>query len=456
MPLGARDGRPADAVGLPTVAIVGRPNVGKSTLFNRIVGRRVAIVAEREGVTRDRQFARADWAGRQFLLADTGGILDVPERPLDREVRAQVLTAIAHADVVLFVVDGRSGIHPVDEHVADLLRRSDRPVVLAVNKLDELAGATEHLEFYRLGLGDPVPVSALSGRGSGDLLDRVVSELPDPVDADEEEYALRLAVIGKPNVGKSSFVNRLLGEDRVLVHDEAGTTRDAIDTTLEFEGERILLIDTAGLRRRSRVDDEVEFYSRLRAAGAIERADVCVLVTDARAGLTNQDFRIGEEAWEKGCGLVLVVNKWDLIEDRGPDVLATFERELRERAPYLRFVPILTASALTGKRVRKALELAREVQAQRTRRIPTAEVNRVLGALTARKQPPQGGRGDVRIRYGSQVATAPPRFVLWVNRPKDLQRTYLRYLANGFREAWGFLGSPIRISTRAPREEGDR
>jgi GTPase len=456
MALGARDGRLADPVGLPTVAIVGRPNVGKSTLFNRIVGRRIAIVAKREGVTRDRQFSRADWSGRSFLLADTGGILDVPERPLDREVRGQVLTAIAHADVVLFVVDGRTGVHPVDEHVADLLRKSGRPVVLAVNKLDELATATEHHEFHRLGLGDPVPVSALSGRGSGDLLDRVVAELPEPDASSQEEVALRLAVIGKPNVGKSSFVNRLLGEDRVLVHEEPGTTRDAIDTWLEYEGERICLIDTAGLRRRSRVDDEVEFYSRLRATVAIERADVCLLVADARAGLTNQDFRIGEEAWEKGCGLVLVVNKWDLIEDRGPDVLALFERELRQRAPYLRWVPILTGSALTGKRVRKVLELAREVQAQRTRRIPTAEVNRVLSELTARKQPPQGARGDVRIRYASQVATAPPRFVLWANRPEELRRSYLRYLANGFRDAWGFLGSPLRIATRAPREESRR
>lgn len=456
MALGARDGHPADPVGLPTVAIVGRPNVGKSTLFNRIVGRRLAIVAEREGVTRDRQFSPADWSGRSFLLVDTGGILDIPERPLDREVRAQVLTAIAHADVVLFVVDGRTGVHPVDEHVADLLRKSDRPVVLAVNKLDDLANATEHHEFHRLGLGDPVPVSAMSGRGSGDLLDRVVAELPEPAGPGEEEVALRLAVIGKPNVGKSSFVNRLLGEERVLVHEEAGTTRDAIDTWLEYEGERICLIDTAGLRRRSRVDDEVEFYSRLRATAAIERADVCLLVADARAGLTNQDFRIGEEAWEKGCGLVLVVNKWDLIEDRGPDVLAAFERELHERAPYLRWVPILTTSALTGKRVQKAMELVREVRAQRTRRIPTAEVNRVLGELTARKQPPQGGRGDVRIRYGSQVATAPPRFVLWVNRPEELHKTYIRYLSNGFRDAWGFLGSPLRISTRSPREERGR
>ncbi|MDT8435295.1 MAG: ribosome biogenesis GTPase Der [Gemmatimonadota bacterium] len=453
MASGTRDGRPPGPVGVAVVAIVGRPNVGKSTLFNRIVGRRIAIVAEREGVTRDRQFAEADWHGRSFLLADTGGILDVPERPLDRAVREQVLTAIEAADAVLFVVDGRTGVHPVDEHVADLLRRADRPVVLAVNKLDEPATATGQHDFHRLGLGEPVPVSALSGKGSGDLLDRVVARLPPAAGPGTAREGLRLAVIGKPNVGKSSFVNRLLGQDRVLVHDEAGTTRDAIDTWLEIEGEPVCLIDTAGLRRRARVDDEVEFYSRLRAAAAIERADVCLLLADARAGLTNQDFRIGEEAWEAGCGLVLVVNKWDLIADRGPDVVADFERRLQERAAFLRFVPMLTASALSGQRVRKAVDIAREVAATRGRRIPTAEVNRVLGELTRRRQPPQGGRGDVKLFYGSQVAAAPPRFVLWSNRPADVKSNYLRYLSNGFRAAWGFEGSPLRIAVRK-RPEG--
>ncbi len=440
-------------VALPTVAIVGRPNVGKSTLFNRIVGGRIAIVSEQEGVTRDRQFAEAEWSGRAFLLADTGGILDVTERPLDRQVREQVIAAIDHSDVVLFVVDGRSGVHPVDLHVAEILRRADRPVVLAVNKLDELATALEQHEFHVLGIGEPVPVSAQSGRGSGDLLDRIVGVLPEIAVSEPNEVALSLAVIGKPNVGKSSFVNSLLGENRVLVHDEAGTTRDAIDTWLESDEDRICLIDTAGLRRRSRVSDEIEFYSRLRAAAAIQRADVCILVGDAHAGLTNQDFRIGEEAWEAGCGLVLVVNKWDLIEDRGPDILAAFERELRERAPFLRFVPIITVSALSGKRVRKVLDLAKRVQAERAKRIPTAEVNRLLSALMARKQPPQGARGDIRIYYASQVSTGPPEFVLWMNRPKELRDSYLRYLSNGFRREWGFEGSPLRLRPRTRREE---
>jgi GTP-binding protein len=256
-------------------------------------------------------------------------------------------------------------------------------------------------------------------------------------------------------VGKSSFVNRLLGEERVLVHAEAGTTRDAIDTYLEFEGERVCLIDTAGLRRRSKVDDAIEFYSRLRATSAIRRSDVCLLVVDCVAGVANQDFRIGEEAWDAGRGLVLVANKWDLIEERGPDALAAFEKELRERAHYLRWVPIVTTSALSGKRVRKVLEIARNVQAQRSRRIPTAEVNRVLQALLARKQPPQGGRGDVRIYYGSQVDSQPPLFVLWSNRPKDLKTSYIRFVSNGFRREWGFEGSPIRLRARA-RNDADR
>ncbi|MDX1393943.1 MAG: ribosome biogenesis GTPase Der [Gemmatimonadota bacterium] len=433
---------------LPTVAIVGRPNVGKSTLFNRVIGRRQAIVAERPGVTRDRQFAEAEWAGRHFRLVDTGGIVDMPDGRIDVEVRRQVETALEHADSIVFVVDGREGVHAVDRFVAEVLRKSGLPCVLAVNKLDELATADAQYEFYELGLGEPAPVSALSGKGSGDLLDLVVATLPPDAETDAPDVDLKLAVIGRPNVGKSSFVNRLLGEDRVIVHDEAGTTRDAIDTYVEIDGKHICLIDTAGLRRQSKVDDDVEFYGRLRAADAIDRADVCILLVDTERGVVNQDFRIGNRAWDEGKGLVFVANKWDLIEDRGPRALAEFERDLRERGHYLRWVPIVTASALTGQRVRKVVELALEVQENRARRIPTAEVNRVLQELVARRQPPQGGRGDVRLFYGSQVATAPPLFVLWSNRPKDLKEHYARYLVAGFREAWGFEGSPIRLKLK--------
>jgi GTP-binding protein len=446
-------GRPDRGIALPTVAIVGRPNVGKSTLFNRIVGERVAIVSEQPGVTRDRQFAEAEWAGRFFLLADTGGVVELPDERMDVEVRLQVDAALALADAILFVVDGRTGVHPVDRHVAQTLRRSGIPTLLVVIKVDDMSEGEEHYEFFELGLGTPSPVSAISGKGSGDVLDALVELLPEPPpEESRREVDLRLAVIGRPNVGKSSFVNKLLGEERVIVHDEAGTTRDAIDTYLEFNGREICLIDTAGLRRRSRVEDSVEFYSRLRATAAIRRADVCLLLVDTEVGVTNQDFRIGHEAWDEGSGLVFVANKWDLIEDRGPDVVARFERELKERAHYLRWVPIVTVSALSGQRVRKVLEMATAVQESRRQRIATAEVNRVLNELLKRRQPPQGGRGDVRVYYGSQVAVEPPMFVLWCNRPKDLKEHYVRYLQAGFRAAWGFEGSPIRIKLKRRTE----
>ncbi|MDX1579360.1 MAG: ribosome biogenesis GTPase Der, partial [Gemmatimonadota bacterium] len=421
-------------------------------LFNRILGRRQAIVAERPGVTRDRQFAEAEWSGRRFLLVDTGGVVERPDERMDREVRTQAEAAIGHADVIVLVTDGRTGVHAVDRFVADLLRRSGLPTILAVNKLDELGEADAHYEFYELGLGDPVPLAALSGKGSGDLLDRVVEALPDAAEEHERDVDLSLAVVGRPNVGKSSFVNRLLGEERVIVHDEAGTTRDAIDTYVEIEGRQVRIIDTAGLRRRSRVDDDVEFYGRLRAAAAVERADVCLLLVDTSAGVVNQDFRIGNEAWDAGKGLVFVANKWDLIEDRGPSALAEFARDLRERAHYLRWVPIVTASAKTGQRVRKVVEIALEVQAERARRIPTAEVNDVLRTLVERRQPPQGGRGDVRLFYASQVAASPPLFVVWTNRPQDVKEHYVRYLTAGFRDAWGFEGSPVRIKLKKRSE----
>ncbi len=437
----------------PVVAIVGRPNVGKSTLFNRILGERVAIVSEEEGVTRDRHFAPADWAGRHFMLVDTGGVVDVADRPLEREVREQVMAAVEHADALIFVVDAESGVHPVDARVADMLRRTDRPVVLAANKVDEPIGATGHLEFYELGLGDPIPVSAANGKGSGDLLDALVEKLPGEAgeagsDGEQLEADLRLAVIGRPNVGKSSFVNRLLGEERVVVHEEPGTTRDSIDTYLEYEGQRVCLVDTAGLRRQARIDDDVEFYSRVRTARAIDRADVCVLLMDCVRGAANQDFRIGEQAWDDGCGLVFVANKWDLVEERGPEVVDRFQEALRERASYLRRVPIVTASAETGLRVRKVLDLARQAQENRRQRVKTSEVNDVLHRLLRERQPPQGSTGDVRIYYGTQVASEPPLFVLFANRPEEVANHYVRYLENGFRQAWEFTGTPVHIKLR--------
>lgn len=448
MPIRTHDRRPGPGLGFPTVAIVGRPNVGKSTLFNRIVGRRIAIVGEQSGMTRDRQLAEACWRGLSFLLTDTGGVVEEPDQPVEKEIRRQAFVAIEHADLILLVVDGDTGIHAADRYMAELLRRSECPVLLVVNKLDELATATEHFEFYSLGLGDPIPVSALSGKGSGDLLDRVVARLPRPLEEPQVKPLLRLAVIGKPNVGKSSFVNQLLGEERVIVHEAAGTTRDSIDTYLEFEGSTICLIDTAGLRRRSRVVDEIEFYSRVRASGAIRRADICLLLADTAEGVTNQDFHIGQGAWDEGCGLVFMANKWDLIEDRGPEAVSRFEKELKERASFLRWVPFVTASAKTGLRVRKVLEITMQVQQRRCARIPTAEVNRVLRKLVGRRQPPQGGRGEVRLYYASQVATEPPIFGIWSNRPKEVAQHYVRYLERGFREEWDFEGVSIQLKMK--------
>ncbi|OLB14403.1 MAG: ribosome biogenesis GTPase Der, partial [Gemmatimonadetes bacterium 13_2_20CM_70_9] len=301
--------------GTPTVAIIGRPNVGKSTLFNRLIGRRQAIVDDRPGVTRDRHFGAVEWNGRRFWLVDTGGLIPHANDPLNRAIRAQVETAIAESDVVLFLVDVEGGVHPADLEIAQYLRRARRPLIVVANKADQLPDETRHLAFYELGLGDPFPVSAAVGKSSGDLLDRVVTLLPDARDADDEAE-ISVAVVGRPNVGKSSLVNRLLGEERLVVADEPGTTRDAIDTPLRYHGRTLVFIDTAGLRKRSKVDDEIEFYSTLRASRAIERADVSVLVVDAKDGMHVQDLKIANEAWERGTAIIIAVNKWDLIEEK--------------------------------------------------------------------------------------------------------------------------------------------
>jgi GTP-binding protein len=428
----------------PTVAIVGRPNVGKSTLFNRIIGGRPAIVSERPGTTRDRHFGDAEWQGRRFWVVDTGGLVPESDDSMDRAIRRQVEFALAESDVVLFVVDGREGVSPVDQAIADRLRRADRPVLLAVNKLDDLERSTAQYAFYELGLGDPIGVSASVGKGSGDLLDVVVEKLP-PFDPSEAEEAIEVAVVGRPNVGKSSIVNRLLGEERHLVAPEAGTTRDAIDSLLRYQGKNLNFIDTAGLRRRAKVEDDLEFYSTLRTERAIERAQVCVLVVDATLGLHNQDLRIASAAWDRGCGLIVVVNKWDLVEEKDADTARRGQEELIAKAPFLRYVPFVYASALTGQRVRKVLELILEVAEERERRVPTAEVNKVLATLLERNGPPQKPGEEVKLLYASQIDTAPPTFAIVSNRPDDVPESYQRYLSHGFRSAWPFTGSPVRL-----------
>lgn len=427
----------------PVVALVGRPNVGKSALFNRIVGHDTAIVSEEAGTTRDRHFTRAEWQGRSFFLVDTGGITDDDRAPIDAAIRRQVEQAIAEADLLLMVVDGKTGLHPIDRRVADILREAGKPFILVVNKMDNPSDPAWY-EFFELG-ADPVPVSAMNGKQSGDLLDLIVSRIPEV--APEPQDALRVAVIGRPNVGKSSFVNRLLGEERLVVSEEAGTTRDAIDSTMRYHGHDIVFVDTAGLRRQSRVEDGIEFYSALRSRRAIERADLCCLLIDATEGLHNQDLKIAALAWEAGRGLIIVVNKWDLFEKNDKSA-AKFEKECREKAPYLAFVPFLFTSAKTGLRVNKILDLILEVAAERIKRITTSEVNTRLEELVARRQPPQASGREIRLMYATQVDVAPPTFAVFGNHPDLVQEHYVRYLHNGFREFWGFRGNPVRILLR--------
>src|SRR5881296_545651 len=441
--------------GAPTVAIIGRPNVGKSTLFNRLIGGRDAIVDPRPGVTRDRHFGAAEWNGRRFWLVDTGGMVPGADDQLNRAIRTQVEAAVAASDVVLFLVDVEAGVHPADLEIAQYLRKASRPVILVANKADQLPNDTRHLAFYELGLGDPFPVSAAVGKSSGDLLDRVVDLLPEAPEADAEAQ-VHVAVVGRPNVGKSSLVNRLLGEERLVVADEPGTTRDAIDTPLRYHGRTLVFIDTAGLRKRSKVDDEIEFYSTLRASRAIERADVSVLVVDAKDGMHVQDLKIANEAWERGTAIIIAVNKWDLIEEKDTNTAARGERELKERAPFLQFIPFLYVSAKTGQRVPRLLELILEVAAEREKRVPTAEVNRVLEGLVERQQPPQPVGEPLHLLYASQIGTAPPRFAVVANRPDQVPEAYTRYLLNGFREAWQFTGSPVNIKFRRRRQTARR
>src|SRR5260221_225910 len=429
----------------PVVAIVGRPNVGKSALFNRIIGDDEAIVSDEAGTTRDRHFSRAEWNGRAFWLVDTGGLADDPRAPMDLEIRRQVSTAIEEADLLLFVVDAGVGVHPSDSRIGDMLRASGKPLMLVANKVDD-PSRTDWYEFYRLGMGDPFPVSAQNGKNSGDLLDDVISRLPEALT--EDEAALRVAVVGRPNVGKSSFVNRLLGEERRGVTDTAGTTRDAIDSPMVYHGRRMIFVDTAGLRRQTKIDDGVEFYSALRSRRAIERANVCVLLIDATEGeFHHQDLRIANMAWEAGRGLIVVVNKWDLVvgEDKATH---KFEKKAHEKAPFLQHVPFLFTSALTGQRVTKILDLILLVEEESQKRISTSRVNERLTELLARRQPSQAAGREVKLNYATQVSVSPPTIAVFGNHPDLVEEHYVRFLHNGFRESWQFTGNPLRIRLR--------
>jgi GTP-binding protein len=451
----------------PIVALVGRPNVGKSALFNRLVGQRKAIVEDLAGTTRDRLYGDTDWGGRNFMVVDTGGLELNPARPRQgmtgfqagvssrlflEEIRSQVEIAMAEAEVIVFLVDVETGVTGPDEDIAKLLRRTDKPVLLAVNKADNKKRRDQAVEFYALGLGDPIPVSALHGTGTGDLLDAVVESFPFSDEEEEEDASIKIAILGRPNVGKSSLLNKLLGEERVIVSDVPGTTRDAIDTRIEYNDQGLVLIDTAGIRRRGKIKPGVEKHSFLRAVKAINRADVCLLLIDAGEMVTAQDAHIASYIIQEAKSVVVIVNKWDTIE-KNTYTTNEFSKVIRASLKFLDYVPLLFISAKTGQRVHKVLPLALQVNGERLRRIPTSEVNRLLRQAVAEHPPKGQHRHRLKFFYATQAGVNPPTFIFFVNDRTLLHFGYERYLENKLREYYRFLGTPLRLIFKNRREE---
>ena len=437
----------------PIVAIVGRPNVGKSTLVNRLAGRRISIVKDTPGVTRDRIYAESEWLGRPFTMIDTGGIEPKTDNQLLQYMRDQALNAIETADVIVFVVDGRSGLTDADLEVGNMLRRSKKPVVIAVNKLDNMRDISSMYEFYELGLGDPVPISAEQMQGVGDLLDQVISYFPEEEEGEEEDDTLKIAVIGKPNAGKSSLVNRLLGEERVIVSDMAGTTRDAIDTEVEFEGRKYIFIDTAGIRRQSKVKESVEYYSVLRAVAAVERCDIAIVMIDATEGLTEQDAKIAGLAHDNGKGAIIAVNKWDAIE-KDDKTMYRFLDSIDQTLSFMPYAEKVFISAKTGQRVNQLFEVIDRVAESQTLRVQTGVLNDILYDAMAMFQPPSDKGKRLKIFYMTEVSVKPPTFVLFVNNEELMHFSYRRYLENRLRDAFGFKGTPIRFIIRERKDKG--
>lgn len=431
----------------PVVAIVGRPNVGKSTLFNRLAGMRKAIVNDVPGVTRDRLYATSDWDGREFIIIDTGGLHSDREDVFAPHIKKQAELAIEEADVIILVLDAREGITSEDYMVAELLRRSRKPIVVAANKVEDIARQQEYLEFSVLGLGDPIPVSAMHGRNLNDLLDAVVEHFPPSEDEEIDGAVTRIAVVGRPNVGKSSLVNAILGEERVIVSDVPGTTRDAIDTWFTRGDNNYILVDTAGIRKKSRVNEVTEKYSVIRALKAIERADVVLIVLEGPVGVTEQDQRIAGYVHEAGRSNIIIVNKWDLV-DKDEKTMQEYDRRIREELKFLSYSPILYVSARSGKRVNKILELVDFVAEQYHRRVATADLNRVINEAVLISPPPGAGKKRLKIYYATQVRTAPPAFVLFVNDPELMHFSYERYIENTLRQTFGFEGTPVRLWIR--------
>jgi GTP-binding protein len=432
-------------MGRNIVAIVGRPNVGKSTLFNRIIGERDAIVDPQSGVTRDRHYGEAQWNGKKFTVIDTGGYVPESKDVFEAAIREQVWIAIEEADVIVFVVDGITGVTPLDVEIAKILRQTNKKVVLAVNKIDNEKSEIYTAQFYELGVGEPFPISALHGRKIGDFLDEVVKDLQS-VDGEEknEEDQIKVAIVGQPNVGKSSFVNAVLGENRTIVTDIPGTTRDSIDTQFEYNGNKFLLIDTAGLRKRSKIKESIEFYSAIRALKALQRCDVAVVMLDATCGLERQDLRIIGEAAELKKGIVIAVNKWDLVE-KDANTALEYEHALKSRLKVFDYVPVVFISAKTKQRIFKVLDLAKVVHDERAKRIKTSELNKVLFPIVKETPPPAVSGKEIKIKYVTQVKSSPPVFAFFANFLDDIPEHYKRFLENKIRENFGFIGVPLTI-----------
>lgn len=435
----------------PIVAMVGRPNVGKSTLFNKLAGKRISIVQDTPGVTRDRVYAESEWLNRKFTMIDTGGIEPESSDIIIKQMRRQAQIAIEMADVIVFVVDGKEGLTAADQEVAQMLRKSKKPVVLVVNKIDRLALEENSYEFYNLGIGDPITISASQGLGLGDMLDEVVKYFNDPSEDEEDDEYIRIAMIGKPNVGKSSLINRLLGEERVIVSNVPGTTRDSIDSYLETEDGKFILVDTAGLRRKSKVKEEIERYSVIRTYAAIEKADVAILVIDAEQGITEQDEKIIGYAHEMNKAIMVVVNKWDLIE-KDDKTLRNYQKDLQQKLKFMPYAKYLFISALTGQRVHKILSTAKYCYDNYSKRVSTGLLNDVISKAVLMKEPPVVALKRLKIYYATQVATKPPKFVFFVNDPNLLHFSYGRYLENQLRESFDFDGTGIEIEYRARKE----
>ncbi len=439
----------------PIVAIVGRPNVGKSTLFNQIGKKRVSIVDDFPGVTRDRIYLDAEWLQHEFTMIDTGGIeLDSSDHIL-KSMRQQAQIAMEEADVILFVVDGRAGLTTADEEVGHMLRTTKKPVILAVNKIDSQNREADCYEFYNLGLGEPIPISASNALNLGDLLDAVVAAFPKDKEPDKEADEISIAVIGRPNVGKSSLVNALLGEDRVIVSDVAGTTRDAIDTHFVKDDTKFILIDTAGMRRRGKIDEPVERYSVMRALRAVDRADVVLMVINAEEGITEQDKKIAGYAHESGKGVILVVNKWDLYQNKDDKSTLRFTDELRDEIGFLQYAPVLYTSALTRQRVHRVTELVKYVADQQSMRVQTSVLNELVRDAISVNPPPAHRGKRLKIFFMTQADIRPPKFIVFVNDPELMHFSYLRFLENKLRESFGFEGTPLKLIVRGRSEEDE-